>query len=129
MYINDNVQAIYIHLVKNGGNYVREILQKLYSYRHWGKHDHPCHDDFSDPTTKDLDRYVHSITNKGKVRYYEANTNINADKLRTYFTFTFVRNPYERVVPAFAYLKRTLYDHKKNGIICIAQNTRIHRIL
>ena len=113
MYINDNVQAIYIHLVKNGGNYVREILEKQYSYRHWGKKDHPCHDDFSDPTKKDLDRYVHSITKKGKVRYYEANTNIHADKLRTYFTFTFVRNPYERVVSAFAYLKRTLYDHKK----------------
>lgn len=119
MYINDNTKAIYIHIVKNGGNYVRSILQTHYNFRIWTPETaHTAHDTFyrTDRDREvDQDRYQHSITAKGKYRYYEANPerpNMK-NKLATYFTFTFVRNPYERFLSAFAYLKRTLYNHKK----------------
>jgi hypothetical protein len=150
MLITDENKAIYVAIVKNGSRYVTEVLNRYYNFRtiltnyyehhynpntvnveirHPYDNPHPNQDNFHRndfQRLRDQDKYHHSITKGGKYRYYETHPYVKAERLEQYFTFSFVRNPYERLVSAFAYLKRTLYKNPDTAIHKTPENKQYY---
>jgi hypothetical protein len=111
--INHDLKAIYIHLPKNGGLYVEDILTKYYGFKtlYFTRSDHK---NFIDPiegfdATKLINGFI-KIRKQGIVRYFSTSsdhnekTGMDQEKWNSYYKFTFVRNPYSKLVSAFKYL-------------------------
>ncbi len=111
--INHDLKAIYIHLPKNGGLYVEDILTKHYGFKtlYFTRSDH---ENFIDPIegfdSKKLVNGFIKIRKQGIVRYFSTSsehnekTSMDEEKWNSYYKFTFVRNPYSKLVSAFKYL-------------------------
>ena len=113
--INHNKKTIFIHIPKTGGSYISEILEKYYGFKTYylRRPDHKsfCHDSIKD---RDIDTSSKKHENKihGTLMYYKTSPHINAtmgmtkDKWENYFIFTFVRNPYDRIVSGWNYCNK-----------------------
>ena len=109
--INHNKKTIFIHIPKTGGSYISEILEKYYGFKTYylRRLDHKsfCHDSIKDTSSKKHENKIH-----GTLMYYKTSSHINAtmgmtkDKWDNYFIFTFVRNPYDRIVSGWNYCNK-----------------------
>jgi hypothetical protein len=120
MFINHKLKAIFIHNPKCGGVYVREILTNIYGFKEVTNKKHKKYADFfnteeftSSNTWLDTDK--HTIRKLGKYRFFYSHQNVNTKWFEEYFVFTFVRDPYKKVISAYAYVKENLRT-KEDGI-------------
>jgi len=113
VFINYDLKAIYIHNVKCGGCYVRTILNKYYNFNEITNNLHNNYENFFDNINDinyNYDTDKHTIRKFGKIRYFLSHQDIDSKIFEDFFTFTFVRNPYEKIISAYYYLKRILNE-------------------
>jgi len=107
--INHNKKAIFIHIPKNGGSYISEILSKHYGFKNYYLQ-RPDHKQFC--LGKDYSVNMHENKIHGTLMYYKTSPhinkimNMNQNKWNTYFIFTFIRNPYDRIVSGWNYVNK-----------------------
>ena len=113
--INHNLKAIFIHIPKNGGSYIADVLKKYYGFKNYYLQ-RPDHILFC----KNYDRSVKTHENKlhGTLIYYKTSPylnkimNMNKHKWETYYIFTFIRNPYDRIVSGWNYVNKYNIEFK-----------------
>ena len=119
--INHELKAIYIHLPKNGGLYIQKILEDFYNFKTL-YFTHENHNEFSDLNVSDIEPENNGFINfkkKGLLRYhmsskkYNTVANLSEEKWKTYYKFTFIRNPYDKLVSAYKYINSNNYANKK----------------
>ena len=113
--INHELKAIYIHIPKCGGLYVQKILEACYNFKTL-YFTHEKHSDFinaSDIISQTQYKGFLTIKKQGVLRYFMSssfhseNANITQEQWDTYYKFTFIRNPYDKVISAWKYLNKT----------------------
>jgi hypothetical protein len=108
--INHEKKAIYIHIPKNGGTYISEILSKNYGFKNYYLH-RPDHKLFCLGYDNSVDKHENKI--HGTLIYYKTSDflnkimNMNNYKWENYFIFSFIRNPYDRFVSGWNYCNKT----------------------
>ena len=111
MFINYELKAIFFHGVKCGGNFCINLLKK-YGFVNYCKNIHENYIDFfeNESYIKNI-KDSHTIRKFGKYRYFYSHQDCNKEYIDNYFKFTFVRNPYSKIVSAYMYLKRRLEEN------------------
>jgi len=131
--INHTLKAIYIHVPKTGGSYIKYILTKYYGFEPYTILNHEDHERFIHNlnTISGLDpkRYnnVTTITIGGYLQYYMSSrifNEMNGDTWKTYKKFTIIRCPYDRIVSAYSYcMSMVNTQHLKNDTQILEYNT------
>lgn len=116
--INHEKKAIFIHIPKTAGIYVRNTLSDYYGFNLY-LFERPDHVEYCKTNIK----YNHNrqlyFGNKihGIIQYYKTSDYLNElmgmdeKKWNEYYKFCFVRNPYKRIISAWNYIQET---HKLN---------------
>ena len=110
--INHDKKAIFIHIPKTGGTYIRENLEKYYGFKFYiikrPDHNDFCHSDLyiKNQQFKDfVANREHGILKYAKSsNYINRMINMNNIKWKSYKIFCFVRNPYDRLVSGWNFL-------------------------
>jgi len=109
--INHEKKAIFIHIPKNGGSYISEILSKNYGFKNYYLH-RPDHKFFCLGIDNSVDKHENKI--HGTLIYYKTSPyinrimNMNENKWNNYYIFTFIRNPYDRIVSGWNYCNKNI---------------------
>jgi hypothetical protein len=140
--INHDLKAIYVHIPKNGGSFVHKILNCYdFKFTKLTRIDHKEFDENIDSKYiktvkkknnegKIFDKIVIGFVNirtKGILRYYMGskeyyeNFNMNEDKWNEYYKFTFIRNPYDKIVSAYKFINKHT-DNKYKSFLEFLQN-------
>ena len=111
--INHDKKAIFIHIPKTAGIYIRSTLDKNYGFETYlcNRDDHKeyCNTDLKLNKGKQLT----FCNNRGILSYYKSSkqlTNmidLNDEKWKDYYKFCFCRNPYARIVSGWNYIQET----------------------
>ena len=107
--INHEKKAIFIHIPKTGGSYVADILEKNYGFKKYylQRPDHISFCNGKDHSVKMHENKIH-----GTLMYYQTCPYINKimkmtpEKWNSYYIFTFVRNPYDKIVSGWNYCNK-----------------------
>lgn len=112
--INHNKKAIFIHLPKNAGVYIRELLEDKYNFQNFfcvrPDHSEYCNTNLELNNPNLFYTELTFTCNKGIIEYFKTSSEINdymdmdLNKWDSYYKFTIVRNPYTRVISAWTYL-------------------------
>ena len=123
--INHELKAIYIHIPKTGGSYIKYILTKYYGFEPLTEISHEDHERFvhNVNTISGLDSIIYknvtTITIGGYLQYYMSSqifNEMNGNEWKTYKKFTIIRCPYDRIASAFSYCMPIVnYQYSKNG--------------
>ena len=119
--INHDLKAIFIHVPKNAGSYIHNILDKVYDFRtdFFTRTDHK---EFNHPASNDDHENISkkfgfvNTRNKGVLNYYMSSDDHNQkiqmthNQWKTYRKLAIVRNPYDKFVSAFKFINRTQKD-------------------
>ena len=130
--INHDLKAIFIHIPKCGGLFVEKVLEDLYNFKTF-YFTHENHSNFID-VNEDINDHDNknvrsdsvdkthrknvgflNFTKQGLLRYYMSSKihseelNMNMEKWNQYTKFTFIRNPYDKIVSAWKYINK-MYD-------------------
>ena len=125
VFINNKLKAIYLHNVKCGGCYMRNILETYYGFAepHMSLHNKYA-EFFENPNdirlNEDTDK--HTIRKMGKYRYFYSHQDLNKELFDTYFIFIFVRNPYDKIYSAYLYLVLRLQESNYTKIRGTTEN-------
>lgn len=109
--ISHDKKAIFFHIGKTAGIYIRNTLSKYYDFNLYLLK-RPDHEKFCN-TNLSLNDKLSFCCKTGIVKYYKTSKYINdfmdmdENKWNEYFKFCFVRNPYDRVVSGWNYLMET----------------------
>jgi len=123
IYISHQLKAIYIHIPKCGGCYVRDILINCYGFQNIcnkdKRRDYDKFFDYPEQITEE-DNSVDSIRIFGILRYYLDNPHLDkqrVDAFKQYYIFSFIRNPYDKIVSGFLYVQQFVCSkyHKKES--------------
>ena len=121
VFVNNVLHVLYIHIPKCGGSYIKNIICKNYDFSELTNNYHNTYKDFFNNENNinlDEDTDKHTIRKMGKLRYFYSHQDvINKNIFNDYFSFTFVRNPYNKIYSAYLYLKRNLEESKYNNKI------------
>jgi hypothetical protein len=101
VHVNDYLKATFIHIPKCGGIYISKLLENFYNFENIIKGKNINCGELLDCTIYDLHNF-------GRYRYYNKHQCV-VDKpyiLENYFSFTFIRNPYDRIFSAYSFLKK-----------------------
>ena len=107
--INHDKKALFIHIPKNGGSYISTILAENYGFKNYYLK-RPDHKEFCFGIDKSVDKHENKI--HGTLVYYKTSPylnrimNMNEEKWNSYFIFTFLRNPYDRIVSGWNYINK-----------------------
>jgi len=116
--INHDKKAIFIHIPKTGGTFIRENLSKYYGFNFYILK-RPDHDTFCNTNLYNGNKeYPDFVANRehGILKYAKTSNfinrmiNMNKEKWNDYKIFCFVRNPYDRLISGWNYL------NSKHGI-------------
>jgi hypothetical protein len=114
MWIHEDSKSLFMHNLKCGGCELKEILITYgFEYVYLELH-HNYNDFIFDDDKIDVDTDPHTIKKFGKYRFFYSHQVDIKDKLDTYFLFTFVRNPYEKLYSSYNYLKRCITENNGN---------------
>jgi hypothetical protein len=110
-YVNHALKAIYIHLPKCGGLYIKNILSIYYGFKpvRFSREEHDLFNENKNHKKQNeigekFKRVLH-LRNKGFVRYHLCDEFELNPLWKEYYKFTFIRNPYDRIVSAFTFLQ------------------------
>ena len=130
--INHDLKAIFIHVHKTGGSYVASVLKQYYGFETYylkrPDHDKFCLNRIKNPKQKNYENRVHGV-----YVYYKTSVELNKrmgmtpQKWDSYYKFTFIRNPYDRMIsgwnhmnPSIPFSKYVLLKH------CVPDMEYIH---
>lgn len=117
--INHDLKAIFIHTPKCGGLFIEKLLERFYNFKTY----YFTHENHTSLFTSENDvrrEYVEEdeglqgflkMTKEGVLRYYSSSTkhnetmNMTLDCWNTYKKIAVIRNPYERMVSSYLYIK------------------------
>jgi len=112
--INHDKKAIFIHIPKTGGTFIRENLEKYYGFKFYvmkrADHDVFCNIcQLDKERNKNFPKFianrVHGIIKYAKTsNYINRMINMDKDKWKNYKIFCFVRNPYDRLISGWNFL-------------------------
>lgn len=111
--VNHEKKAIFIHIPKTAGIYVRSTLDKYYGFETFlcKREDHTEY--CSTNLNLNKNKQLSFCNNKGIIQYYKTSKelsnilDLNDDKWKEYYKFCFVRNPYSRIVSGWNYIQET----------------------
>jgi hypothetical protein len=121
--INHELKVIFIHTPKCGGLYVEKLLEKYYNFKtYYFTHENhneyfTCNNDKNRENIekdKNLNGFL-KITKGGVLRYFSSSkihndfTNMTKEHWDTYKKIAVIRNPYDRVVSSYLYIKNKLH--------------------
>jgi hypothetical protein len=127
--INHELKAIYFHLPKTGGSYVKKILKEIYNFQILLLNRRDWYNFSNDPYV-----YINpwEITKKGIYRFYRNNNcenyPIDENIWDNYYKFCFIRNPYDKIVSCYEYFhndyKLFIYENftKKESLLDFIKN-------
>jgi len=107
--INHEKKAIYIHIPKNSGSYITDILSKYYGFKNYYLQ-RPDHNIFCLGKDYSVDKHENKI--HGTLIYYKTSSYINNimrmdnNKWNDYYIFSFIRNPYDRIISGWNYCNK-----------------------
>lgn len=107
--INHDKKAIYIHIPKTGGSFIRDSLKNYYGFKPYYLK-RPDHNQFCRIYDNSVDKHENKIF--GTLLYYKTSPHLNRimnmdqEKWNNYFIFTFVRNPYDRLISGYSYCNK-----------------------
>jgi len=119
--ISHDLKAIYIHIPKNGGSYINNVLINFYNFTNltsFCRKDHDAFNKFSDKPNRNNEKlgFV-NIREKGIVNYligseeYLKQANLTLEQWNSYYKFTFIRNPYDKIISAYHFINK-IYSRK-----------------
>ena len=116
--INHEKKAIFIHVPKTAGTYITNILINNYGFEYYLlrriDHEEYCDYDIKYNKNKYIDGFFFGNKKYGTLEYYmnseELNKKMNMtlEKWNSYYKFSFVRNPYDRLISSWNYLQKIL---------------------
>jgi hypothetical protein len=117
IYVSHNLKALYFHIPKCGGTNIKKLLVEKYGFifinQMKKRRDHFIEFCESNMSLDLPNQSATSIRKKGVLRYFIDNNftndllNMDDEKWKTYFKFTFIRDPYKKIISAFNFLKST----------------------
>jgi len=131
--VNHDLKAIYMHIPKVGGNTVKNILEKFYGFKTM-YFINPNHSDFSihDNEKIILGTGFTNMSKYGMLRYYMSSEkynktmNMDDEKWKTYYKFSFIRNPYDKIISAWKFCKQQKMLDKNISLYDFLTNRNIH---
>jgi len=113
--INHNLKAIYIHNPKCGGLYITKILETFYDFIPVATNnlalDHKEINKIYETIRLDTETLLKT---NGVVEHITTNCNSESQEIwNTYYKFTFVRNPYTKLISAFKYCNHSMKLYRK----------------
>ena len=108
--INHDKKAIFIHIPKTAGMYIRHCLQKKYNFKTY-LFQRPDHIEYCKTNLLENDNQlffgnkIHGVINYYKTSKYLSDLmNMDNEKWDTYYKFCFIRNPYDRIISGWNYI-------------------------